>query len=79
MCLSIKEVNVEQDLSGLKCPLPVLRTKKALANMIEGQLLRVITTDPSSYNDIIAFAKLAGSSVVDARLTEYGAMLILRR
>ncbi|MBF2735609.1 MAG: sulfurtransferase TusA family protein [Betaproteobacteria bacterium AqS2] len=48
------------DLSGLKCPLPVLRTKKALAGLAEGERLLVIATDPDTMKDIPAFAKLAG-------------------
>ena len=48
------------DLSGLKCPLVVLRTKKALTELEPGQRLLVIATDPSSRKDIPAFAELAG-------------------
>lgn len=48
------------NLSGLKCPLVVLRTKKALTELEPGQRLLVIATDPSSRKDIPAFAELAG-------------------
>lgn len=37
----------EVDASGLTCPLPILRAKKALAQMESGQVLRVVTTDPN--------------------------------
>ena len=52
--------DAEADLAGLRCPLPVLRTKKALADLAPGQLLRVFSTDPDSQRDIPAFAKMAG-------------------
>jgi tRNA 2-thiouridine synthesizing protein A len=42
----------ELDLSGLKCPLPVLRTRKALLSMIPGERLRVICTDPLAGIDV---------------------------
>jgi tRNA 2-thiouridine synthesizing protein A len=42
----------ELDLSGLKCPLPVLRTRKALLAMTPGQRLRVICTDPLAGIDV---------------------------
>ena len=35
----------EFDASGLSCPLPILKTKKALADMVSGQVLKVLATD----------------------------------
>ena len=54
------DADVELDLSGLRCPLPVLRTKKALSSMRSGQLLRVYATDPDAAQDIPAFVGRAG-------------------
>lgn len=45
----------EVDASGLNCPLPILRAKKALAQMSSGEVLRVITTDPQAVRDFRAF------------------------
>lgn len=67
------------DLSGLKCPLPVLRTKKALSMMEPGQVLRVLTTDPSSADDIPAFARLSGHELLEHGPTEGGHSFLLRR
>jgi tRNA 2-thiouridine synthesizing protein A len=53
--------DVEIDTSGLNCPMPLLRTKKALAMMESGQVLRVISTDPASVIDIAAFAAKSGN------------------
>jgi tRNA 2-thiouridine synthesizing protein A len=60
----------ELDAKGLNCPLPILRTKKALSEMSTGQVLRVLATDPGASKDFQAFAKqtgnlLLGDSVAD--------------
>jgi tRNA 2-thiouridine synthesizing protein A len=55
----------EVDASGLNCPLPILRTKKALAEMQSGQVLKVTSTDPGSVRDFAMFAKQTGNELVD--------------
>jgi tRNA 2-thiouridine synthesizing protein A len=55
----------EVDARGLNCPLPVLRTKKALNDMASGQSLRVVATDPGSVRDFLAFAKQTGNVLVE--------------
>ena len=47
-------------LPGLRCPMPILRTKKALAQMSAGQILKVITTDPAAVDDLAVFTKQTG-------------------
>lgn len=54
----------EVDASGLTCPLPILRAKKALAQMESGQVLRVITTDRNAIRDFQAFARQTGNTLV---------------
>ena len=54
----------ELDARGLNCPLPILRTKKALADMVGSQVLRVITTDPGSVKDFDAFARQTGNKLL---------------
>ena len=51
------DFNRELDASGLNCPLPILRARKALADMERGQVLRVISTDQGSVKDFEAFSK----------------------
>lgn len=59
------EFNQELDARGLNCPLPILRTKKALATLASGQVLKVVSTDPGAVKDMQqAFAKQAGSEFV---------------
>ena len=54
----------ELDASGLSCPLPILKTKKALTDMTSGQVLKVIATDPGSIKDMQAFASQTGNPLL---------------
>lgn len=54
----------ELDVQGLNCPLPILRTKKALAEMQSGQVLRVLATDPGAVQDFQAFARQTGNELL---------------
>ncbi|MBX3685456.1 MAG: sulfurtransferase TusA family protein [Rhodocyclaceae bacterium] len=54
----------EVDARGLNCPLPILRAKKALAELEAGQILRVVSTDPGSVKDFQAFARQTGNELV---------------
>lgn len=54
----------EFDASGLACPLPILKTKKALADMTSGQVLKVITDDGGSVKDMRAFADQTGNTLL---------------
>ena len=55
----------ELDTRGLNCPLPILKAKKALADMRSGHLLRVVSTDPGSMRDFQAFARQTGHELVE--------------
>ena len=54
----------EIDTRGLNCPLPILRTKKTLAEMISGQVLKVLATDPGSVKDFQAFSRQTGNELL---------------
>lgn len=56
----------ELDCKGLNCPLPILKTKKAIDQLSSGQVLKMISTDPGSVNDIQAWVKRTGNSLVDS-------------
>ena len=58
------KVDKEVDARGLNCPLPILRTKKALAELTTGQIVRVLATDPGSVKDFQAFAKQTGNELL---------------
>ena len=54
----------ELDARGLNCPLPILKAKKALAELESGQVLRIVATDPGSVRDFQAFAKQTGNALL---------------
>jgi tRNA 2-thiouridine synthesizing protein A len=58
------EFQKDVDARGLNCPLPILRAKKALNDMVTGDVLRVIATDPGSVRDFNAFARQTGNTLV---------------
>jgi tRNA 2-thiouridine synthesizing protein A len=55
----------ELDTRGLNCPLPILKAKKALADMRSGEVLKVVATDPGSMRDFQAFARQTGNELVE--------------
>ena len=59
------EFTKDLDARGLNCPLPILKTKKALAEMATGEVLRVQATDPGSVRDFQAFAKQTGNQLLE--------------
>jgi tRNA 2-thiouridine synthesizing protein A len=54
----------EIDTRGLNCPLPILKAKKALADMPSGDVLQVLATDPGSVRDFQAFTRQTGHELV---------------
>lgn len=73
------ETNKEIDTRGLNCPLPILKAKKALADMASGQLLKVLATDSGSLRDFQAFAKQTGNELVEQQTVDNEFIHILRR
>ena len=65
--------DVEVDASGLACPLPILRAKKALAQMQSDQVLKVITTDRGAVRDFQAFCKQTGNALLQQEVSGEGA------
>jgi tRNA 2-thiouridine synthesizing protein A len=59
------QTDKEVDTRGLNCPLPILKAKKALAEMQSGQSLKVISSDPGSVRDFQAFAKQTGNELLE--------------
>ncbi len=60
------------DLKGLKCPLPVLKTRKALTRLSDGDQLIVLTTDPMAEIDIPHFCQENGHTLIEGERTEFG-------
>jgi tRNA 2-thiouridine synthesizing protein A len=73
------QVHKEVDARGLNCPLPILRAKKALADMESGQILKVLATDPGSQRDFAAFAKQTRNEIVEVSSQDKVFVFLMRR
>ncbi len=73
------QIDKEIDTRGLKCPLPILKAKKALADLMSGQTLKVVSTDEGSVRDFQAFAKQTGNELVDQEILGAEYIHVLRR
>ncbi len=69
----------ELDTRGLNCPLPILKAKKALADMSSGEVLKVMATDPGSVRDFQAFARQTGNELVQQDTVGQEFLHFLRR
>ncbi|MDK1375170.1 MULTISPECIES: sulfurtransferase TusA family protein [unclassified Sinorhizobium] len=67
------------DLRGLKCPLPVLKTRKRMQTLAPGTLLEIETTDPLAVIDIPHFCNEDGHRLEDAAPTEGGHRFLIRK
>jgi tRNA 2-thiouridine synthesizing protein A len=72
-------IDKELDTSGLNCPLPILKAKKALAEMTSGQTLRVIATDAGSMRDFATFAKQTGNELLNQQTVGNAFIHVLKR
>jgi TusA-related sulfurtransferase len=72
-------INKEIDTRGLNCPLPILKAKKALAELSSGQTVKVVSTDPGSLRDFQAFAKQTGNELLDQQTVGTDFIHVLRR
>ena len=75
----IMEFQKELDARGLNCPLPILKAKKALAEMATGEVLRIVATDSGSVRDFQAFAKQTGNELVEQQTEGLDFIHVLRR
>jgi TusA-related sulfurtransferase len=73
------QISKEVDARGLNCPLPILKAKKALADMASGELLKVVATDAGSVSDFQAFSKQTGNELVEQQTVGADYIHVLRR
>lgn len=67
------------DARGLNCPLPILRTKKALSGMDSGETLAITSTDPGSFKDMQAFCKQTGHELVSSNSNQGEFVFLVRK
>lgn len=64
------EATRELDASGLNCPLPILRAKKTMAELVSGEVLKMVATDPGSIKDMEAFCRQTGNELLQSTQEE---------
>lgn len=72
-------IDKEIDTRGLNCPLPILKAKKALADLKSGQTLKVVSTDAGSVRDFQAFAKQTGNELLQQTTEGVDFIHVLKR
>lgn len=60
------KVDMELDCSGLNCPLPILKTKKAMDSLTSGKVLKLVATDPGSIKDVNAWSRTTGNKLLNS-------------
>lgn len=73
------QLHKEIDTRGLNCPLPILHTKKALADMESKQILKVLTTDPRSQRDFATFVSQTGHEIIESSIEDKTFVFLIRR
>jgi TusA-related sulfurtransferase len=73
------QADKEIDTRGLNCPLPILKAKKALADMASGETLKVVSTDPGSVRDFKAFARQTGNELLEQQTLGSDFVHLLKR
>lgn len=73
------DIHKELDARGLVCPLPILKAKKALNDLVSGQVLKVIATDPGSERDFQAFCRQTGNELLAQQVSPERIVHFLRR
>jgi len=69
----------ELDTSGLRCPLPVLKAKKALRGLDSGELIQVRATDPAALDDFPAYCENSGNELVESRSEGAAYVFVIRK
>ncbi|OYW37442.1 MAG: response regulator SirA [Hydrogenophilales bacterium 12-61-10] len=67
------------DARGMNCPLPILRTKKALSAMSTGETLAITSTDPGSFKDMQAFCKQTGNELLSSNQEQGEFLFVVRK
>ena len=73
------EYPLEVDASGLNCPLPLLRLKKALLEVDSGDVVKIIATDPAAHLDIGVYVEQCGHQLVDFKRIENRQVFLIRK
>lgn len=76
---SMTRFDKDLDVRGLNCPLPLLRTKKMLSQMVSGEVIKVLTTDPAAEIDFKVFSELTGNKILSLKKVEGHLVIFLQK
>ena len=62
----MSDIDQELDARGIACPLPILKTRKLIKDMANGQMLKIFATDPGSVKDFSAFCTQTGNELISS-------------
>jgi tRNA 2-thiouridine synthesizing protein A len=72
-------INTELDCRGHKCPMPIIKTRKAIQDLNSGEVLRMVATDPGSIHDIKAWSKRTGNTLLNQQQHTDEFVFIIRK
>lgn len=75
----MQQIDARLDARGLNCPLPILKTRKAIAALEAGQVLEIIASDPGAVKDMDAFCKQTGNELIQSHSEQGGFTFLIRR
>jgi len=67
------------DARGLNCPLPILRTRKAINNLGSGDVLEVVSSDPGSVKDMASFCEQTGNRLISSNESGDGYVFLIEK
>lgn len=76
---SVMEQIHQLDVTGLKCPMPIVKTAKAMKELVSGDVIQVIATDPGSMKDIPAWSKATGNELLESSAIDGVFKFVLRK
>ena len=76
---AIIEYTLEVDASGLNCPLPLLRLKKALMEVGNGDVVKIIATDPAAHLDIGVYVEQTGHQLLELTRCENAQVFFIKK
>ncbi len=77
--IALTEFALEVDASGLNCPLPLLRLKKALMEVESGEIVKIIATDPAAHLDIGVYVDQTGHCLLELKRVENKQVFFIRK
>jgi len=77
--MAVLEIQAQVDARGLSCPMPIVRTATAIRPLPSGTVIEVLTTDPGSQKDFVAWTRATGHELVEQSLDGAVYRFVIRR